>query len=230
MPGRLAVPGDRRRAAFCAAGQSRLLAGAAARRERGADRANRTARDATAATDSAAGRYVERQLLGVQERATDGKGLAHAVIAVVAHHRMADGGQVDPDLVGAAGLEPAGQHCGGRRILVAAHHLVPGAGRLPVGRDRHLGGVLGRSPDGGVDQPAGRVRMTPHEGAVLPGDGAGPHLAHQRLVRSGRGSRFSLCERSFDDPRFPKYPRVPVLSCPGFERRCDEGPSEPSRD
>jgi hypothetical protein len=28
---------------------------------------------------------------------------------------------------------------------------------------------------------------------------------------------FSLCERSKTDARFPKYPRLPVESCPGFE-------------
>jgi hypothetical protein len=39
----------------------------------------------------------------------------------------------------------------------------------------------------------------------------------QRLVRNTRGSVFSLCERSKTDPRYPKYPRMPVLECPGFE-------------
>jgi hypothetical protein len=43
---------------------------------------------------------------------------------------------------------------------------------------------------------------------------------HQRVVRSGRGSVFSLCERSKTDPGFPKYPRLPVLECRGFERRA----------
>jgi hypothetical protein len=42
---------------------------------------------------------------------------------------------------------------------------------------------------------------------------------HQRVVRNTRGSVFSLCERSKTDPRYPKYPRVPVLECPGFEAR-----------
>jgi hypothetical protein len=28
---------------------------------------------------------------------------------------------------------------------------------------------------------------------------------------------FWLCARSADDPRFAKYPRLPVLRCPGFE-------------
>ena len=42
---------------------------------------------------------------------------------------------------------------------------------------------------------------------------------HQRVVRSGRGSEFSLCGLAASDPRFPKYPRVPVLRCEGFEKR-----------
>ena len=40
---------------------------------------------------------------------------------------------------------------------------------------------------------------------------------HQRLVPNTRGSVFSLCERSRTDPAYPRYPRLPVLSCPGFE-------------
>jgi hypothetical protein len=41
----------------------------------------------------------------------------------------------------------------------------------------------------------------------------------QRIVRSGRGSVFTLCERSKIDPEFPKYPRVPVAECRGHEPR-----------
>jgi hypothetical protein len=40
---------------------------------------------------------------------------------------------------------------------------------------------------------------------------------HARRVESARGSCFWLCARSADDPRFAKYPRLPVLRCPGFE-------------
>jgi hypothetical protein len=42
---------------------------------------------------------------------------------------------------------------------------------------------------------------------------------HQRIVRNTRGSIFSLCERSKTDPNFPRYPRLPVKQCPGYERR-----------
>jgi len=42
--------------------------------------------------------------------------------------------------------------------------------------------------------------------------------AHARSIRSAKGSEFSLCERSKTDPRFTKYPRLPVRECAGFER------------
>jgi hypothetical protein len=44
---------------------------------------------------------------------------------------------------------------------------------------------------------------------------------HQQLVRNTRGSTFSLCRRSRDDPGYPRYPRLPVLACAGYERRPD---------
>jgi hypothetical protein len=46
--------------------------------------------------------------------------------------------------------------------------------------------------------------------------------AHQRIVRNTRGSQFSLCERSKTDKTFPRYPRLPVLECRGYERRVKE--------
>jgi hypothetical protein len=42
---------------------------------------------------------------------------------------------------------------------------------------------------------------------------------HQRLVSTTRGSTFSLCEKSKEDARFPKYPRIPVAACPGYKPR-----------
>jgi hypothetical protein len=44
---------------------------------------------------------------------------------------------------------------------------------------------------------------------------------HRRLVPNTRGSVFWLCERSRTDPAYPRYPRLPVLSCPGYERLGD---------
>jgi hypothetical protein len=42
---------------------------------------------------------------------------------------------------------------------------------------------------------------------------------HARQIESDRGSTFILCELSLTDPRFPKYPRLPVLSCPGYLKK-----------
>jgi hypothetical protein len=39
---------------------------------------------------------------------------------------------------------------------------------------------------------------------------------HVQRVTSARGSRFYLCRLSFVDPRFARYPPIPVRSCPGF--------------
>jgi len=39
-----------------------------------------------------------------------------------------------------------------------------------------------------------------------------------RRVESGRGSTFYLCRRSVTDPSYRKYPQLPVLRCPGYER------------
>lgn len=49
--------------------------------------------------------------------------------------------------------------------------------------------------------------------------------AHSRRVTTRRGSVFWLCRRSEEDPRFAKYPSLPVLSCAGYV----PGP-EPERD
>jgi hypothetical protein len=57
--------------------------------------------------------------------------------------------------------------------------------------------------------------------------GSGPGLCascgFSRRVESRRGSVFLLCEMSLADPRFPRYPRLPVLRCSGW--RPDPGES-----
>ncbi len=47
---------------------------------------------------------------------------------------------------------------------------------------------------------------------------------HSRAVENTRGSTFFMCELSSTDQRFPKYPRLPVLACDGFEE------NKPSQD
>jgi len=40
-----------------------------------------------------------------------------------------------------------------------------------------------------------------------------------RIIESKRGSQFYMCELSKTDPRFPKYPPLPVVSCTGYTPR-----------
>ena len=41
---------------------------------------------------------------------------------------------------------------------------------------------------------------------------------HQKLISTTRGSVFSMCLRHRSEPeRFPKYPRLPVTACAGYE-------------
>ena len=62
--------------------------------------------------------------------------------------------------------------------------------------------------------------MVSHE--ISEGDDARVGLCvscrNMRLIVSDRGSKFYFCERSISDASFPKYPRLPVLQCRGYER------------
>ncbi|HIA73718.1 MAG TPA: hypothetical protein EYO20_04680 [Gemmatimonadetes bacterium] len=49
--------------------------------------------------------------------------------------------------------------------------------------------------------------------------------ANHRLTRNRVGSRFYLCGLSKEDPRYPKYPVLPVVSCEGYVPG-DQLPSE----
>jgi hypothetical protein len=44
--------------------------------------------------------------------------------------------------------------------------------------------------------------------------------AHARLITSDKASRFLQCQLSFTDPRFAKYPRLPVLKCSGYSQKA----------
>ena len=40
---------------------------------------------------------------------------------------------------------------------------------------------------------------------------------HAKEYRNDRGSVFLYCRKSEGDPRFPKYPPLPVLACAGHQ-------------
>jgi hypothetical protein len=46
-----------------------------------------------------------------------------------------------------------------------------------------------------------------------------PECRNVRVIRSDRGSIFYQCLLAAVDPRFPKYPPLPVLTCPGYAKR-----------
>ena len=52
-------------------------------------------------------------------------------------------------------------------------------------------------------------------------DGLGVGLCadcrHARRIANRRGSSFLLCARAAADPRFVRYPPIPVLRCPGHQ-------------
>jgi len=47
------------------------------------------------------------------------------------------------------------------------------------------------------------------------------NCVHVRIIVSGRGSTFLLCQLSSTDSSFARYPRLPVLSCSGYRQAID---------
>ena len=61
--------------------------------------------------------------------------------------------------------------------------------------------------------------LTIHRAMNSPAPPAGlcAQCLHRKEIRTDRDTIFTQCLRSFTDPKFPKYPRLPVLKCTGFE-------------
>ncbi|HLQ61774.1 MAG TPA: hypothetical protein VK131_07930 [Candidatus Acidoferrales bacterium] len=53
---------------------------------------------------------------------------------------------------------------------------------------------------------------------AAPNPGLCASCRHSKTV-AGAHSRFWMCLRSRTEPSFPRYPRLPVLSCRGYEQR-----------
>jgi len=47
---------------------------------------------------------------------------------------------------------------------------------------------------------------------------------HAQIVQNSRGGTFYLCRRANEDASFPKYPRLPLLSCRGYEAEPPKAP------
>jgi hypothetical protein len=65
----------------------------------------------------------------------------------------------------------------------------------------------------GVEQPREPARRKP-----VPPVGLCETCVHRQLVPNTRGSVFYLCGRSRTEPQYERYPRLPVLKCPGYAR------------
>jgi hypothetical protein len=52
-----------------------------------------------------------------------------------------------------------------------------------------------------------------------PNPGLCQSCLHARRIESDRGSVFFQCKLAFTDPRFAKYPRLPVIVCEGYTPR-----------
>lgn len=62
-----------------------------------------------------------------------------------------------------------------------------------------------------MDNVASRRRPAPLRGLC-------DTCAHQQLVPNTRGSVFSLCQRSRQEPdTYRRYPQLPVRACDGYE-------------
>jgi hypothetical protein len=44
------------------------------------------------------------------------------------------------------------------------------------------------------------------------------NCVHSKKIISDRGAVFWQCGLASTDPRFPKYPRLPVLQCSGYRK------------
>src|SRR5258708_24557546 len=108
--------------------------------------------------------------LGLEVRAIDG----------IAHQGVADMGQMYPDLMGAAGLELAGQERGDRFAVAPVEgfpDLPMGDGLAAVIAYRHLFPGKSMPVDRRVDGAALAVRHVPDEGHI-----AAPHRAGAALI------------------------------------------------
>jgi hypothetical protein len=47
-----------------------------------------------------------------------------------------------------------------------------------------------------------------------------------KVLASSRGSVFYMCEKANTDPKFRRYPALPVLRCDGYEKSADALPED----
>ena len=50
---------------------------------------------------------------------------------------------------------------------------------------------------------------------------------HAKRLVSAKGSEFWFCKRAETDEKFPRYPRLPVTQCRGFEEGAVDSENAP---
>ena len=133
------------------------------------------------AFEGGAGSWAELAGLGLEVRTID----------VVAHQGVTGMGEMDPDLVGAAGFELAGEE-GGDGLAVPAIENLPrlpmGDGLAPALANRHLLAGMGVTIDRRINGPMPAVGRSPGEGQIAPSQCAGaPMVGKLRAERLMRG-------------------------------------------
>jgi hypothetical protein len=69
--------------------------------------------------------------------------------------------------------------------------------------------------------------VNPLRSGTDPPSGLCSTCRHSERVRSAKGSLFVLCALSRTNPHFPKYPRLPVVSCSGYLEKEPDTVREP---
>lgn len=69
--------------------------------------------------------------------------------------------------------------------------------------------------EGSENPESSKHEHSPH--AAGPDPGLCALCTHVNRNETRKGMVYWRCTRAATDPRFPKYPRLPVLSCRGFE-------------
>ena len=117
----------------------------------------------------------------------------------------------------ARGDQPFGQLCDRPQLIAGSLQvLVPGSGGQPEVVD--LRGAHGLQD----------ITSLCFDLMTDPGVGLCETCRSVRIVTNRRGSVFYRCLRADTDPRVARYPPVPVLQCPGYERR--DPLTQPQRD
>lgn len=132
--------------------------------------------------------------------------------------------EVGPEVFGALGEpEPSGPTPIDLRGVLARRAVVAGVSRERISISTHCtrctSSDLFSHRAGDRQRQVGYVGIRP-EAVRRPIDplvGLCSICRHHRVTGNRRGSTFHLCERSRGDPRFRRYPPLPIIRCPGFE-------------